>query len=500
MKYAKILIVVISSVLVVSCKKFADFQVNPNNPTVADPSLELSNIEQIAFSDISTSAALACRHLDYIESSDLSQYYGWQRSSMGYGNISQVIKMQQEAARTGSLNYRYVGKFLADYFIIGMTQTFGDIPYSQMMQLMSGSEFSDSSALKPAYDTQHDVYLGVLNDLKIASDSLSATAEPIGGDIIYDGDITRWKKLINSFTLRVLISLSKKESDATLNIAQRFKDIVSNPDQYPIFESNDDNGELQYYDITGNRYPYYNNNSMKTDYYLDSSFVVMLKQLKDPRLFVYGQPTPNAVAGKLAVNDLNAYGGLWGSGPLAYNTGKVSAGAASQINKRYAYEPLNEPSVLMGYAELQFILAEAANRGWISGNAGTYYKNGIRASLEFSDFGNTYSDGDIQTYLDQPSIALQSSTAIQQIITQKYIGMFMNCGWQPFYEQRRTGFPVFEVTGGGIINQVNGANAVPKRWMYPTDEYQNNSTNVQAAVQRQYPGGDNINGAMWLIQ
>lgn len=500
MRYSKILIVIIGSIFVISCKKFTDFQVDPNNPTVADPSLELTNIEQIAFSDISAGAALACRYLDYTESSDNSQYYGWQRSDMSYSNISQVVKMQQEAERTGNPNYRYIGKFFTDYFIIGMTQTYGDIPYSQIMQLMESTDFSDSSALKPVYDTQHDIYLGVLNDLKIAADSLSTTAEAIQGDIIYGGDISKWRKLVNSFTLRVLMSLSKKESDATLNVAQRFKDIVSNPDQYPVFESNDDNGQLQYYDITHNQYPYYNNNDMKTFYYLDSSFVAILKQLKDPRLFVFGQPTPNAVKNGLSSQDFNAYGGLWGSGPLAYNTGKVSAGTASQINKRYAYEPVNEPSVLMGYAELQFILAEAASRGWISGDASVYYKNAVQASMEFSNFGNTYSDADVQTYLDQSSVTLQSSTAIQQIITQKYISMFMNCGWQPFYEQRRTGYPVFEVTGSGIINIVNGVKAVPKRWMYPTDEYTNNTVNVQTAVQRQYPDGDNINGTMWLIQ
>ena len=78
--------------------------------------------------------------------------------------------------------------------------------------------------------------------------------------------------------------------------------------------------------------------------------------------------------------------------------------------------------------------------------------------------------------------------------------MFMNTGLQPFFENLRTGFPVFEVAGAGIINQVNGVNAVPKRWMYPIDEIGNNATNVNNAIKSQYPGGDNINGVMWLLQ
>jgi hypothetical protein len=72
----------------------------------------------------------------------------------------------------------------------------------------------------------------------------------------------------------------------------------------------------------------------------------------------------------------------------------------------------------------------------------------------------------------------------------------MNNGWQPFFEQRRTGFPEFETRGAGILN----GGKVPVRWMYPTDEYNNNTINVENAVKNQYPGGDNINGLMWLIQ
>jgi len=499
MRYIKVLSAIGLVFSLFGCEKMSYFQVNPNAPTVADPSLELNNIEQIAFNTISTDAGLASRQLAYTQSASAAQYYAWQRGSMSYGNISQVVKMQQEAARTGKTNYIYLGKFFTCYFIIGMTQTFGDIPYSQMMQSMADNNY-DSTAIKPAYDLQHDVYLGVLNELKVASDSLIDNGVTLEGDIVYGGNITQWKQLINSFTLRVLMSLSLKAGDATLNIQQRFNDIVSNPTQYPLMGSNSDNGALPFYNITGNQYPYYNNNSMKTDFYLDSSFVHMLQVLNDPRLFVYGEPTPNAVADNLPASDFNAYGGLWGSGALSDNITKRGDGEASAINNRYAYDPINESSLLMGYSELQFILAEAAARGWISGSPSSYYMNGIQASLQFSDYNSTYSSTDMQNYVSQPSLTLQTGTEIQQIITQKYISMFMNVGWQPFYEYLRTGFPTLEVTGSGIVNQVNGVNAVPKRWMYPLDEYTNNPTNVQNAVTRQYPGGDNVNGVMWLLQ
>jgi len=493
MNYLKISSIVILIAGLASCKKFQDFQVNPNNPTVADPALVLTNLERVAFSTISTDASLASRQLVYTQSSSNAQYYGWQRADFSYNNISQAVKMQQEAARVGKQNYRYIGKFFQSYFIIDMTQRFGDIPYSKMMQSILNNNFTDSSATRPVYDKQQDIYLGVLNDLKLASDSLSSSQTAIGGDIIYNGTIENWKKLINSYTLRVLMSLSKKEAVTALDIKARFNEIVSNPGKYPLFISNDDNGRLPYYNITGNQYPYYNDNSMKTDFYLDSSFVDILQGLKDPRLFVFGQATPSS---GLPENNFNAYDGLVGSAPLDYNTAKRGEGKASQINRRFAYEPVNEPGILMGYAELQFILAEAAVRGWISGSADTYYKNGIEASLNFSNFNDTYSGSDIDTYLVQPAIALQPGTEIEQIITQKYISMFMNTGWQPFYEQRRTGFPTFETAGAGMLN----GGKIPKRWMYPTLEFNNNAVNVENAVKAQYPGGDDINGAMWLIQ
>ncbi len=477
----------------VSCKKFENYQVNPNLPTQADPALELTNIEQTAFAAVAPDAALASRYLVYTESVSLTQYYGWQRSDFGaYRSIRQVVKMEQEAARLGKINYRYLGKFLRCYYIIGLTQTFGDVPYSQMMRAMN-DDLSDA-AIRPVYDKQSDIYLSVLDELKLASDSLSAGKGTINGDIIYNGDITKWKKLINSYTLRVLMSLSAKEGNTQLQVKKRFNDLFSNPAQYPLFLSNNDNAALQYYDINGNRYPYYNNNSMKTDYYLDSSFVYLLKTLKDPRLFVYGMPT---TASGLPAGNFDAYAGLHGSADLSANVQRMSAGLASAINRRYAYDPVNEPSVTMGYAELQFILAEAVTRGWISGDAGSYYKNGIQASLQFSNYkGTGYTDADIQAYLVQPAVQLQPATALKQIATQKYISLFMNGGWESFYNQRRTGVPVFETTGSGILN--NGK--VPLRWMYPTDEYNNNGNNVNAAVKAQYPGGDDINGMMWLLK
>jgi hypothetical protein len=493
-----------------SCKKFSYYQINPNLPTQADPSLLLPNVEQVFFSTISAEDAFTCRYMVYSESADNGQYYGWTRGTFNYNNLSQVVKMEQEAARVNKPNYKYLGKFFASYFIVGTTQMFGDVPYSQAELSLINNDFS-TAALHPTYDKQEAIYLQVLNDLKLASDSLSDAGGLINNDLIYGGNITQWKKAINSYYLRVLMSLSLHANDATLNIAQRFNEIVSNPAKYPLFASNADNAQLQHYDIAGSRYPYFNSSEAKIYYLMDNSFVQMLKGLKDPRLFVYAAPTVNATSAGLTPTDYNAYNGVQGSAVISVIQQQQSSGNVSQFNSRYYLEPANEPSVLMSYAELQFLLSEAVIRGWISGNANNYYIAGITAAMQFSNYsfpaaqgvpytGPLYTDNDIQTYLSQPVIPLKAGTEIQQIITQKYISMFMNTGLQPFFEHLRTGFPDFEVAGAGIVNQVNGVNAVPKRWMYPTDEIGNNATNVNNAIKSQYPGGDNINGVMWLLQ
>ena len=491
-----------------SCKKFSYYQINPNLPTQADPSLLLPNVEQIFFSTISVENEFSCRYLVNTEGADNSQYYGWSRGTFNYSNLSQVVKMEQEAARVNKPNYKYLGKFFSSYFIVGTTQMFGDVPYSQAELSLINNDFS-AAASHPAYDKQEAIYLQVLNDLKLASDSLSDAGGLINNDLIYGGSVTQWKKAINSYYLRVLMSLSLHANDATLNIAQRFNDVVSNPTKYPLFASNADNAQLTYYDIAGSRYPYFNDSNSKIYYLMDNSFVQLLKGLQDPRLFVYA--APEASAAGLAPTNFNAYAGLQGSAVISVNQQQQSLGNGSQFNTRYYFEPANEPSVLMGYAELQFLLSEAVIRGWITGNANSYYIAGITAAMQFSDYnfpaaqgvpyvGPLYSDNDIQTYLSQPAIPLKAGTEIQQIITQKYISMFMNTGLQPFFENLRTGFPVFEVAGAGVVNQVNGVNAVPKRWMYPIDEIGNNATNVNNAIRSQYPNGDNINGVMWLLQ
>lgn len=466
------------------CKKFSDFQTDPNKSTTATPDLLLNTVEQDAFQSTSLSNALMCRQMVYTDAVSNDQYYGWTRASFGgYGSLRQVLKMEQAAAAQSKAEYVPIAKFFRAWYFLELTQTFGDIPYTDALK-------GDQNINTPAYDKQEDIYLNILNDLKAANDLITGSTPAVQGDIVYNGNMQQWKKAINSLSLRVLMSMSVKENDTKFDIKKRFANIVNNPSQYPIFVGNADNAQLKFYDLQDNRYPYFNNNDIQTADYMEETFINLLKSLKDVRLFSFADKAPKFST--LPATDFNAYGGVLGSAPVNDNNARTVAGEASKINPRFYNNPVNEPSIALGYAEVQFILAEGVVKGWIAGSAGDYYQKGIQASMLFYNIDQAA----IDTYLAQSTVQLPATNPLKSIITQKYIASFMNSGSQPFYEQRRTGFPVFDVSGAGVLNN----KMIPKRWMYPETELRLNQQHNTEAIARQYPQGDDINGVMWLIK
>lgn len=101
----------------------------------------------------------------------------------------------------------------------------------------------------------------------------------------------------------------------------------------------------------------------------------------------------------------------------------------------------------------------------------------------------------VTDYLNSDLVKLTTGDPLTKIWTQKYIAFYMNSGWEPFFEQRRTGTPTLRV-GPGTLN----GGKVPKRWQYPLAESQYNETNLDVALKRQFPEGDNVNASMWLIK
>jgi hypothetical protein len=481
------LISVFLALVCFGCEDYETLTKDPNRPTEVHPSLLLTNIEASTFSEVSVGAANACRYYVFTDGYSTSQTYGWQRAGFGgYSTLLQVYKMMEEAGKKNLENYIALAKFFRAYHFTQMTMTFGDIPYSEALQ-------GDEGIFKPGYDTQKEVFKGILQELTEANEILDESKGKIEGDIIYNGDILKWKKLINSFKLRVLLTLSAKEADTELNVAGKFREIYENPDTYPIFTGLSDQGQLVFVDRDGNRYPLFHDKSSTTASYMEKTFVDLLKARRDPRLFKFGSPERRAVeVGQPGYQtSYSSYGGLDAGAYVSDNLDKLTErGEGSPLNPRYYSDPVNEPSIAIGYPELEFNLAEAALRGWITADVSEHYYKGIRASMEF--FG--VAADKINSYMNGLQVVYDETKAMEQINIQKYISYYLNSGWEPFYNQRRTGIPVFVV---GPSTQNGGQ--IPKRWMYPQEELDNNFDNVKVAIDRQYGGNDNINGVMWLL-
>jgi hypothetical protein len=191
----------------------------------------------------------------------------------------------------------------------------------------------------------------------------------------------------------------------------------------------------------------------------------------------------------LSVYDYNSYNGLPADASNSVNT--ANASKASAPNSNYFSQANYEPNLFMGFYEVNFLVAEGIVRGWWDGgDAESYYNQGISASLSYYSIPNDT----INRYLSGSHVSYTSQIGLNQILFQKYIAQVYNSGYEPYFAQRRTGFPVLAVSGPGVPNHKEAL-----RWQYPVTEYTLNKEKVDEAVTRQYPGGDIITEKMWLL-
>ena len=251
-----------------SCIDMEKMNVDPNNPTTTRPALLLTGIVYTAFNQTGSSACHATKQLILTSGESAYQVYKWTRGDFDYyDNLRDVTKMM-EMSEQGSAYQALAHFFRANYFY-RLTMNFGDIPYSDALK-------GETAAIyRPAYDSQEKVLEGILNELAEADNLLKGNNEIISGDIIYNGDLTRWRKLINAYRLRILMSLSNKTNVGGINIAATFADIVKN---CPLMESAADNGQLVYNDQADNRYPYFNDSDFGSGRFMDSTYVVSLSK------------------------------------------------------------------------------------------------------------------------------------------------------------------------------------------------------------------------------
>jgi hypothetical protein len=505
-------------------KRFEDYTPNNNVPTSVPPYLLLRSILNDMFDEPSGNND---KWSQYTLSS--YTYYGDNRywngeASLNYGTLKNIQAMEREAVKaSGEENpYSALAKFLKAYFYIKMSMKVGDLPMSESMLGLENPT--------PKYDTQKDVFKQSLQLLEEANTDLTTLINNANtsllGDFYYQERIASpqtplealksWQKVVNTYRLRVLTNLSHHADDADLNVKGQFNDILSNPSKYPIMQGMEDN--LQYvYNEAFNKYPN-NNENFGFDALRQTTaatWINTLASLKDIRVMKVSEP---ARALGFPDTDFRSFVGASNGEDLSTMGGKVEQGFYSLIGRNRYYQGLTgENTFIISYPEMCLNIAEAINRGWVTGDANDWYMKGVKASFSFYgivDGANTVTfqtpgavglgsyvnhtvNFSFDDYFNQPLVkyAGDNETGLNQILVQKYLAMGRNSGLEPYYQWRRTGVPSF-ATGSGV----SPSGAIPLRFQYPADELATNTDNNAAAVQSQFGGTDDIFAKMWLIQ
>lgn len=501
--YKALIGIVLASGLFSSCSNFDELNTNPDSPTTVTPTMLATKLilgtATPSYSKAFFHSSFLMKELAWGEGPSDYHYNKMGRSSFsGYTRLINGVKMVELAQGQNVKAYQALNKFVKAFTIYYISMEMGDVPYSDALQGEAGN-------VTPRYDTQKQVMMQVLDDLEEAYD-LFGQADNFTGDPILKGNTEKWQKVVASFELKVLMSLSRVAGDADLKVKERFARVVSGK---KILASNEDNYQLVFSDKKGQRYPIFKDDFNWYMYpILSTTIVDVMKKNRDYRLFYIAEPAEAKIKEGLSPADWEAYLGVNPSLTFDLITKSYSTGAYCNLNFRYKDNPAGEPFITIGYADQCFILAEAAVRGWISGSADAYYKKGIEAGMRFiagcTDakyaHGRVITDEVIADFLQNPDIQLNQGAegGIEMILTQRYLTGFMHAPWNSYYEYRRTGYPKLPINPETSLNEIK--DELPLRWMYPESESQYNKANLQEALQRQFNGTDDWNKKMWILQ
>lgn len=496
-------------ILMVSCTKdFDKINTDPNNPSteLAAPEMLLTNaiesmtdrVHEIFLGHEMGSGWV--QHMAKVQYTDEDRYRPrlavinntWASFYAASGKDVQLI--YDVASTRGHNNYKGVAMVLKAYITSVITDLHGPVPYSQA--------WSGETNSLPKYDTQESIYRDLIAKLDQANTLLTVAGSPIEGDILYNNNILSWKRFANSLRMRLLLRMSGRDAAfVTTEMTKMFNDVA----KYPIFTSNANHAALYYLGSAPNNHPINENRKTRDDHRVSKTLIDKLyidPASPDYRVTLYAE-----LAGT------NDYAGI-PNGLSSTNAGAYAGNGLANTSKIGSfYTQATAPGMLMSFAELKFILAEAALKGYIPGGiaaAEAFYNQGIEASYyQNADYfrtrlkaiwGPTFVswgwDGtsDILAFAlldfkDYGGWTFDPTKAMMQIATQKWIAGF-DQGLQSWFEWRRTGFPVLTPAAEGYIN------SVPVRVTFPTDEAARNATNFADGV-KLLGGPDNLTTKVW---
>lgn len=472
-----IILTFMASVIFVSCDEgFAELNIDPNNPVIVPSHLLIpSTVRQYgntSYSVFRGGGELAgwAGQLAKVQYNDQQRYVfresvitaTWEAFYfVGISDADQIYKLAEDE---GNRTVMGVGKILQAYGYSMITDIYGDCPMSEAMR-------ADEGIFTPAYDQQEAVYSQMITFL---DEGIALIDEGVGiidavSDILYQGNIANWRKFAVSLKFRLLMRQSGKVS-----VGSELQAIVNSGG---LFTTNDQEAKLVYLGAAPSANPMYETIVFGTrgEYKVNEVLVAALDSKSDARTSVYVQLNEDGIyRGKPS--------GIEGLPSDDYNYTNVSA-----IGEFYLRP--EAPGYFVSNSEIQFLKAEAAMRGLISGSAQEFYNDGIMAS--FLANGLSAAEGLIHQNKNGVPLSVDNAQAMVQIGTEKWLALYCQ-GIEAWAEQRRTGIPDLPPAIDGVFNEI------PSRLTYPTIESSINKTNYDAAVAIQGP--DLLTTKLWWNQ
>lgn len=455
----KILYAILPALLfTTACKKdITDINVNPKSPLIVPSATVFTNAERVLTNTL-TSSNVNLNIFRLIEQqwqettyTDESNYdintrtipdYVWNAMYRDVlKNFEQVktLGASEGLSTTNLSTNNAITDVLQVYTYYYLLTTFGNIPYTQAL---------NDNVLFPKYDDAKTVYDALLTRLDADIAILNTGTSSLGSaDVIYNGDAAKWKLFANTFKLKMGITIADLDN-------AKAKTVIESAVAAGVFTSNANNAVFQYLSAPPNTNPIWVDlvQSGRKDFVANSTLVNQLKSNSDPRLALYFTT--------------DASGGYSGGTPGRSSNYTTFSKPATTITSP------SFPGILLSYAETQFNLAEAVERGYtVGGTAATHYNAAVTASILF--WGGSANSA--ETYLLNTTVAYPTATGTykQKIGLQKWIALY-NRGWDAWIEQRRLDYPV-------LTAPTTALSAFPVRFTYPVNEGNTNGTNVTAA-------------------
>lgn len=437
------------------------------------------------------------------------------------------------ADNTEKVNINSAVRIYRVYLMSVITDIHGDVPYSE-----AGKGFLEEK-FNPRYDTQEEIYNDFFTELKTAGNNMDASKDKITGDVIFNGDVSKWKKLANSLRLRFAMRISNV---APQKAQEEFEAALQ--DEGGIFQSSDDDALIQYMeksfsfgqetytDYRGNALSQllFGNDPANNPSYLCSTLFNQLYNTGDPRTFMIGRCyydglmsstspdnridlTNEMIAKGIAFHPCDPGAYSWEPWPTGYDSDilkelaetnpSVTVSVARETEPKLANNFLKStnPGVVMTYAEVKYLLAEASLKGWNAGSESVeeLYREGVRAAIDFltDNYGcDQVSDEAFEEYMNQNGIGHTNEQKKEAINTQAWILHFTNPA-ECWANIRRSGYPMLKSPAEyGFGQYLTGGTEIPVRLCYPVLESSYNKASYEEALSRM-GGTDNWYTPVW---